>query len=313
MPLDTARKSFDAKGRQWAWDATSLETASACLRKYYYMMQANIRPASSSVHLLFGGAYAAALERFYLLRAEGLSVEDALRDIVRFALVKTYEYDADGNPKQPVPFLDNNKSRLSLIRSLVWYVDQFAVEDDDGIKTYHLADGKPAVELSFMVEFDGDIAWCGHLDRVVEYGGSLYWMDQKTTSQALGPYYFDGYRPHNQFMGYTWAGQVVLQSPVAGGIVDAAQIGVNFTRFMRQPITYAAAQLEEWRENALYHIAAARTAAESGRFPMNLASCGNYGGCPYRRLCAKSPSVREQFILGDYVHPEQPWDPAVPR
>jgi hypothetical protein len=307
------RKSFDADGVQFAWDSTSLTLASECLRKYYYSMILNLTSPSPSVHLLFGGAYASALEKFYKLRALGTPKEEALREIVKFAMVETFQYDAEGKPIGPVPFLDAKKSRLSLVRSLVWYVDQFGEESPDGIQTHHLADGTPAVELSFAVPFTDDLFYTGHLDRVVSYGGGLYWMDQKTTGQVVSPYYFDGFRLSNQFMGYTWAGQIVLHSPVKGGIIDAAQIAVNFTRFERQPITFTDSNLEEWRDQALYHIRAAQAATRAKKFPQNFTSCGNYGGCPYRELCKRSPRVREKFIEGDFVERAQPWDPLEAR
>lgn len=313
------RKSFDSEGAQFAWDGTSLELASTCLRKYYYANIANIKPRNQSVHLIFGGIYATALEHFYLYRAQGDSINDALRKVVREALVLSWKHELteDGErilgSGEPVSFDHAAKTRSNLIRSIVWYVDQFGVESEDGIRTYHLADGKPAVELSFALEFTDDLFYCGHLDRVVHYGSGLYWMDQKTTGSTISQRFFDSFKPSNQFLGYTWAGQALLKSPIKGGVIDGAQIAVGFTRFERAPITFTQEQIEEWYDSALYHINAARAATKAHNYPMNLSACGNYGGCPYRELCSRSPSVRERFIEGDYVHPEQAWDPLVPR
>jgi hypothetical protein len=301
------RRSF-AQGVQFAWDATSVETAQTCLRKYYYRLLLNLTPKRSSVHLIFGGIYASALEQFYMLRSEGLSIDDALRITVRSALEASWNKAAG----QPLEFDDPAKTRSNLLRSIIWYVDQFADEREAGITTYHLASGRAAVELSFALEFADGIMYCGHLDRVVEYAGGLYWMDQKTTKSTITPRFFDQFKPHNQFMGYTWAGQAILHSPVKGGIIDAAQIAVGFTRFERYPVTFTRDQLDEWRENTLETIARAQEATRRGKFPMNLASCGNYGGCPYRTLCQRSPSVRGNFIEGDYEHRE-PWEPIKAR
>lgn len=302
------RKSF-SDGVQVAWDATSLTLASECLRKYYYRMIFNISPRDKSVHLVFGGIYASSLELFYHRRAEGMSIDEALREAVRHALQESWDQETG----QPVVFDSAEKTRSNLIRTIVWYVDEFGLEDDNGIKTHHLDDGRPAVELSFVLEFTDDLLYCGHLDRVVDYGGHLYWMDQKTTKSALSPFYFSTFELSNQFLGYTWAGQVILKSPVVGGIIDAAQIGAGFSRFARQPITFAPQQLEEWRESAIHHMRQAQEATRTGNFPMNLTACGYYGGCPYKILCSRAPSVREHFIAGDFVHPEKPWDPIVPR
>lgn len=304
----TERKSFSG-GLQFAWDATSIELAQTCLRKYYYRMIENIVPRSESVHLIFGQIYATALEHFYLHRAQGASIDEALRLVVREALVSSW----DQTTAEPRAFDHAAKTRANLIRTIVWYVDQFAEESESGIQTHILSSGRPAVELSFTLEVSDELLFCGHIDRVVNYGGALYWMDQKTTSYTITPRFFDQFKPHNQFYLYTWAGQTILQSPVRGGIIDAAQIAVGFSRFERSPITVTKSQLSEWLESALWTIETARQATALHQFPMNLASCGNYGGCPYRTLCSRCPSVRDKFIEGDYVVADKPWDPLTPR
>jgi hypothetical protein len=136
-------------------------------------------------------------------------------------------------------------------------------------------------------------------------------MDQKTTGGTVGTYYFDQFSPNNQMSGYAWAGQTILKSPIRGVIIDAAQIAVNFTRFERGITTRTPDQLDEWYDSALYTIRAAREAATEQRWPMNLSACGNYGGCPFRQLCSRSPSVRENYIKSDYD--AHNWDPLKAR
>lgn len=301
----TNRPSF-TDGVQTAWDATSLELFQTCPRKYFYRMILNISARHKSVHLIFGGVYAKALETFYIYRAEGDTIDQALRRVVHEALHATW---INGTP---IDFDHNAKTRFNLIRSIVWYIDQFGDESEAGITTYHLASGKPAVELSFMLELPSGDLWCGHIDRVVEYAGAKWWMDQKTTGSTITPRFFEGFKPHNQFYGYTWAGQSILGTPLRGGIIDAAQIAVGFTRFERSPITVTQQQISEWLENAMQTIEEAKHATREHNFRMNLSACGNYGGCEYRTLCSRCPSIRDKFIEGDYVHPE-PWEPAVPR
>ena len=305
---------------QWAWDATSLDLAQACPRKYYYTLVRGIKPKEESVHLLFGGIYASALEHFYKYRAEGQSIEEALRAVVREALIASWQHelDAGGNPVGGTPrtFNDPKKTRVALIRTIIWYVEQFAVEKPDGLTTYILQSGKPAVELSFSLELTPEIVYCGHLDRVVTMGDQLYVMDQKTTGGTVGPYYFSGFSPSNQMSGYAFAGQVILHSPISGVIIDAAQIAVNFTRFERGITSRSKDQLEEWLASTIQFITAfqqlqiAAGGEESG-YPMNPTACGNYGGCAFRILCSRSPKVRENFIKADFR--EHHWDPIQRR
>lgn len=302
-----AKSSVNDEGVQFAWDATSVELAQTCLRKYYYTMVLGIQPKTLSVHLLFGAIYATALEHFYKYRFEGDSIEDALRKVVREALIESWDFENN----LPKVFDDTKKTRFNLIRTIVWYIEQFAVETKDGLITYELDNGKPAVELSFALEIENDLILCGHLDRVSKMGDRLYIVDQKTTGGTVGTYYFNTFDLSNQMSQYTFAGKAILNIPVSGVIIDAAQIAVNFTRFERGITTRSKSQLREWHENTLDTISRAQEATRRGKFPMNLTACGNYGGCPFRGLCSQSPEVRDNYIKSDYT--SHNWDPIERR
>lgn len=297
------KKSFD-EGGQFAWDATSLTVASECLRKYYYTLILDLEPVEKSVHLLFGGLYASALEQYYHLRADGKSLDDALAEVIHKTLI-----DAEGKE-----FLSNSKTLPNLLRSIIWYVDEFdQVERDTEVETYHLADGKPAVELSFSFELTDDLLYCGHLDRVAKMGEDLYILDQKTSGSTLTDYYFRQFKPSMQMMGYTWAGRILLKTPVRGVIIDAAHIKVGGTEYQRRLVQYTEEQLTEWVESVLHTAYLAREAYQANKWPQNFSACGNYGGCPFRTLCAAPASLRKNFIKGSFQQRTDPWDPLVPR
>lgn len=311
MTTSVEKRSFE-DGVQFAWDATSLDLAQSCPRKYYYKIVRGIAPKTTSVHLLFGGIYASALENFYKYRALGDSIDEAEIKVVREAMIASW--DSDRNCA--LTFEHTAKTRPNLIRTIVWYIEQFAVESDDGLQTYHLADGKPAVELSFSVELNSNILYCGHLDRVVQMSDEFYVMDQKTTGGTVGTYYFDSFKPNNQMSGYALAGQIMLHSPVRGVIIDAAQIAVNFTRFERGITSRSKDELDEWLQNTVYTIEqfqslTRRAGDDEKKWPMNPTACGNYGGCEFRTLCQRSPKVRENYIKSDFV--PHNWDPVKER
>lgn len=294
-------KSFK-DGLQYAWDSTSIALAETCLRKYQYRMIEGWTPHRKSVHLTFGGHYATALEHFYKHRAAGASIEEALRLVVREALVNSWKDEFDHNAK----------TRPNLIRSIIWYVNEFGDESASGIQTHHLSDGKPAVELSFTIAVEDGLFFCGHLDRVVRYADDLYVMDQKTTGSTISPRFFDGFKPDVQMSMYTFAGQAILHTPVKGVIIDGAQIAVGFTRFERGFTFRTATELQEWYEATMHTIDAARAATARNEFPMNRTACGNYGGCEFRHVCSRSPEVRPQFLKADFTQAER-WDPLERR
>lgn len=324
---------------QFAWDSTSLGWLKTCPRLYQYSMIDGWRGRGGSVHLDFGSWYHSALESYDRLRSQRYGHEEALYVVVRDLMEWTWirpETEADVEPGEehgrghPWDSGHNLKTRETLVRSVIWYLEQFGTNDT--CHTVQLANGKPAVELSFRLEMDWGprdprvapganpemIAYqyqpyvlSGHLDRVVEFQGAYYVMDRKTSSTTIGSYYFDQYDPDNQMSLYSMAARVIYNTPVRGVIIDAAQIAVGFSRFTRGFTFRTEAQIEEWLAETKAWLQLAEGFAIQGHWPMNDKSCHQYGGCVFRKVCSKSPEVRHKFLESDFV--KKQWNPLEPR
>ena len=308
--------SFGPDGKQWAWDSTSLKRAETCPRKYQYQMLEGWQSPYRSVHLWFGGLYATALEHYHELRAKGASHDEALNAVVHEALVSSWDHDLDeeGNriPETggPAQFDHASKNRATLIRTIIWYFEEFA---NDVYETYITADGKPAVEHSFRLPVDNGLTFCGHIDRLcVDPAGEIFVHDQKTTGTTLSPRYFNGFKPDSQFSMYTFAGKMIYNAPVKGVIIDAAQIAVGFTRFGRAPTYRTDDELNEWYDESMLLIERIWSYHDREFFPRNPASCSNFGGCEFRDVCSRPPAVRHNFLDGSFVKGER-WNPIKPR
>jgi hypothetical protein len=306
---------------QVAWDSTSLGWLKVCPRLYYYQMVEGWSSQEESVHLRFGQEYHHALQDYDVSRASGIRHDDAVHDTVRELLIRTADFDPD----------HKTKTRSGLVRTVVWYLDQFRNENT---KTHILTDGKPAVELSFRFELDwGPASWAdngvqvnyilsGHLDRVVSMNDDLFVMDRKTTTAAPGAWFFSQFEPDNQMSLYSFAGQVVLGTPVRGVIIDAAQILEDESRFGRGFTYRTPAQTQEWVQDLKYWLTLAEQYAINNYWPMNDKSCGHYrsekddrAGCPFREICGKDPSVRETFLKTQFTKLDEQsrWNPLKPR
>lgn len=360
---------------QFAWDSTSLGWFKTCPRLYQYSMIEGWRSRSKSVHLDFGSFYHSALELYDRKIAEGAAHGEALEAAVRYCLEVTWvreedwtgnkcpdcsghgmKPDSDGEEikcdacggtgdefsikrSEPMDWGHNLKTRETLVRSVIWYLEQFGASDP--AKTIILANGKPAVELSFRMEMDwGPTSYVeddelkivpgaiyevehymypnkqpyiisGHLDRVVEFNDGIYVMDRKTSSSTISPHYFEQYEPDNQMSLYTFAAKVIYQTPVRGVIIDAVQIAVGFSRYARGFTFRTDAQIEEWLEDTKRWLALAEQYAVAGFWPMNDRSCHHYGGCAFRKVCSKSPEVRNRFLKSDFI--KHKWNPLQPR
>ena len=305
---------------QFAWDSTSLGYLKTCPRLYQYIMIDGWGHAEESVHLRFGQEYHQALQDYDLSRAAKIPHEDALHDVVRELLIRTADYAPDPDTKA-----GKYKSRKALIRVVIDYLDEHR---DDPAKTYIKADGKPAVELSFRFELDWGprhvdednpgtqpYLLCGHLDRVVDFNGSLFVMDHKTTTTTPGSNYFDQWSPANQMTLYSLAAKMILHSPIKGVIINAAQLLVNSSRFVRGFTYRTPDQLSEWLKDLHSWLDRAEGYAEANYWPQNDTACNNFGGCRFRDVCSKSPQVREQFLKSDFDKLEEAdrWNPLKPR
>jgi hypothetical protein len=284
-----------------------------CPRKYEYVVVQGWGSRDESIHLRFGREYHHALQDYSIARAEGMHHEDAIHECIRALHSRTFDWAPDRNTRA-----GRYKNRESLLGLVVDYLDHFGA--DDPAKTFILDDGKPAVELSFRFELDwgpgmpmygkpasaGD-DWkpefaqpyllCGHLDAVVSFSGDLYVMDRKTSLTTIGTYWFDQWSPSNQMTLYALAGKIMLNQPIKGVILDAAQVLLEKPNAFARGFAYRSEdQLAEWLTDLRYWLREAEDYATAGYWPQNDTACNKYGGCQFREVCSRSPSVRETYL-----------------
>jgi hypothetical protein len=315
---------------QFAWDSTSLGYLKTCPRLYQYQMILGYQSKAESLHLRFGIEYHTAIEQYHKDRANGEDRANAIRNAVRGLLARTVDWVVDTTT--PV---GKYKNRQTLLELTVDYLDHIK---NDAAELYIKEDGKAAVELSFRFELDwgpkdsygkdyGDdpdiskitsqpYLLCGHLDQVVSFADNLYVLDHKTSKTTLGEYYFDQYTPNNQMTLYALASQVVIDSPVKGVIIDAAQIKLEEPHAFKRGMALRTPEiLDEWLEDLRYWLNQAEAYATAGYWPMNDMACGMYGGCKFREVCSKSPSTRKVYLKSDFKQlPEsERWNPLKER
>lgn len=307
-----SNKSFSGN-YQIAWDSTALGMLKECPRKYYYSMIEEWGHKRTPLPLQFGILYHSALELYDKRRTQGWSHQDALRDAVRATL--EWSGTRDENRTWHRWQTDDTARNLeNLVRTIIWYAEQF---QDDAARTVQLENGEPAVEMSFRMELPleaptGDpYLLCGHMDRLVEFQDSIWVMDRKSTKTTLGDFWFKQWSPDNQMSLYALASKVVYKVPAAGVIIDGAQVGVNFSRFARGFAHRTQAQLDEWLDDTLFWIKMAERFVDEGHWPQNDKACHHYGGCPFREVCGKDPSVRKAFLGADFER--KVWDPLETR
>ena len=180
----------------------------------------HLKAFEGSVHLVAGGAYAAGLEvarkKYW---GEHCKPDEALY-YGTLELIRHYgEFDApEGSPKTV-----NN-----MILALHEYFNHYGW-DRDVIQPYLDESGQPAVEFSFALpigvthpQTGEDILYVGRYDMFGLYGGAMYVVDEKTTSQ-LGKRWRQQWNLRSQFTGYCWAAQQ-YGYPVVGAVIRGLSI-----------------------------------------------------------------------------------------
>src|SRR5258706_9362803 len=115
---------------------------------------------------------------------------------------------------------------------------------------------------------------------------------------------------------YTLAGKVIIDSPIRGVIIEAAQILLEKpNRFVRGFTYRTQDQLDEWVGDLQYTLQLAEHYAEVGYWPMNDTACDKYGGRQFREECLQTPGARGALFKTDVVttqkeklrkHPQPP-------
>ncbi len=293
-----SNRAFEDGIQTW-WDAHSLGNFKRCPRYYQYTIREGYTTRRAALTLVFGLIFHEAMECAARMRAAG----DDLTTILRAAFRLVHLRVRDNSE----PFLDAPIERqpLSLLRAVVWFLDEH--QGDDTLEI----NGKPAVELAFKFPLNSRIMLCGYLDRLINFAGGVYVEDYKTTKSAVTSRYFENYSPDTQVSMYSVAGRIILAQPVAGVLITGIQLGGTFSRSSRGLISRTPAQLDEWLKETEEWIGLADYYAKRASWPQNDKVCGLYGGCMFRSICSRDPSVREAFLQGDFVRSS--WDPTKER
>ena len=290
---------LDSKGHQVVWDATSLSSAQTCPRKFYYQHVKHWQPKADSIHLVFGGLFARAVEEFFLTATKpDFDYEKTLETIVRGALVDSFDH--------PSFVGESTKTRTNLIRAIVDYLDTYFKID---FPRLHWEDGVPSVEKNFKLDLEDGLVLTGRIDRVLEDDFGIQIVDQKTTKGVPRADYFKLYTPNTQVSCYLFAGRTIFSKPVRTFIIDAVGITKTGASFARGIISRTQSQLDEWIDGVRSLIRQIHTyePAVEKSFPQNPAACGYFSGCQFREVCSASPEARKTLLEQNFER--VPWDP----
>lgn len=310
---------------QLYWDSMSLGALKKCPRLYkYWIIDGYQLDAPPNDHLTFGLLFHRATEEYAHARNAGKTHDEGVRIALKTAILQSWDFEN----KKPWTSIEPTKTRKTLLRTIVWYLDNY---ENDPIETMTLPDGSPAVEVGFRIPLTDDdedelgddrfrslttgegYYLCGRLDKIGLWNEKPYIEDRKTTKYQLDDTYFNNYQPDNQMSLYDIAGVIILGTTTYGVIVDAAQVLVNGSRFRRQPIHRYTEQREDWLNDLAMWLHMAETYAVTNQWPQNENGCGfGYNRCQFWKVCSSNPSVRQDLLDSQYTK-TRGWNPLERR
>ncbi len=260
-------------------DNTQIETFNICPRKFYWRHIRNlVKDIGESPALTFGQAIHSSLEALY----RGDTLDKA---------IEIFKAQHVEHPEEEKRTVENG------IRIIEEYYKRYFPE---AWKVLH-------VESSISIELAKDLLFYGRLDLIVEFMGTIYVVDHKTSSIMR----FIG-NPNHQLSGYIACGRS-LGLDVTGAIINLIGVYKSKVDFKRLITTRRPEELEEWRHHVLYTKCRIDECLENRWFPKYTHSCYRYGvNCPYIDLCTVSEKHIQSIMEGSFkVEPWEPWNVGV--
>jgi PD-(D/E)XK nuclease superfamily len=290
-------------GLQTALNSSSLKPFKQCPRRYYYEVLWGWRTPDERVDLQFGELVHQGVQQYHHARGRGWDHNEALGLVVEWALSATWNDSLD----KPIHLDHKTKTREGLIRSLVWYLDQY---QSDTLQTTHDNAVEMRLESPLRSITGQQFLLFGTLDRLCSSEGSerVWIADIKTTDHEITKgFYFTRYTPDNQFSFYPTILSIAMPELECEGVVcDAIQIGSDWTRLQRGFIHRSREQLAEWQQDLKSTwLPAMEDCASRQYWPQNDTACGLWGGCPFRAVCSASPKIRESLLEDKFIRPKR--------
>lgn len=279
----------------------------ACPHRFYRRhIQGFTHDGDKSIHLHFGGCFAAGLEAFRRAFYDGLQDTDAALIVGTRTIIHKW----GARPPESFP---TNKTLEKCIGALESFVAQYPPATDHCMPARSPTGGlmlefNAAVPLPISHPDTGEpILYAGRFDQVCNYMGLLMGEDDKTTSQ-LGASWSAHWRMRGQFTGYCWLARE-FGLPLQGFVVRGISILKNSFGHAEVIEQRPDWMLSKWHTQLLYDIRHMIECYQAGFWSQNLDhACADFGGCAFLPLCSSATPERweSNYVVKHYNPLEKP-------
>lgn len=244
-----------------------LQTFYSCPRKFHLGELRGAKGFNPTIHTAFGHAYAMGIQTYLHLRSTRSHEVALARSFV--SAIAAYDY--------PGIFEEESASKKSLWFALIG-VEAFATQAAPGIlEEFEVAviNGKPAIELFFLLQIDEETDYQGHIDLILKHRvtGELFILEIKTKGGDTSP---ADWANSFQTLGYN----AILHTVVPGGtnlnvlyiVYNTKQMTVSTMSFVK-----SSAHRAEFITSLLLDVNQMREYDKHNYWPKRGGSCTSWG------------------------------------
>lgn len=262
------------------FDSSMLAALGSCPRKYLYQYLHNLRTPGVNIHLIAGGAFAAAIDAARRSCFEGSNYDDVI----------LHAYHAFAHAWGSAPLNHGEaKSYVNTFDAVELYLKQYWPLTDE-VKPLRKKDGTIASEFTFSIPFpiahpSGEpYIFTGRFDMLGYHSDQLVIVDEKTTG-SLGASWVNQWKLRGQFMGYIWACQQLgynVNTVLVRGI-GLLKTQTNFLQAIEQFPQY---MIDRWYAETIEKLKMLNWMYTHNEWRFNFGdACTSYGGCTFATLC----------------------------
>lgn len=259
-----------------------VEILHQCPRKFQLSKVASVRGTEAPINLdfVFGHAVGAGIQAWLEYRGTDMAEERAL---LNCCLAWKADFDARNDKKQ--------KSLWEACQAVLSYMEWFE-EHMEGWSVWRLPDGRPAIELSFEIDFENGFYHYGHIDVILQndHTGVLAVQENKT----------HGFRTVEPAI-YANSDQAVGYGAILDMLADVSSYDVYYNCYSSVgrewevlPFRKLTSRKVEWIRSIQLDHASIETYEKLGFYPQRGSSCYSFmRRCQYFGECHMTSTLPE--------------------
>jgi hypothetical protein len=220
-------------------------------------------------------------------------------------------------------FKDDYRTLENCLKSLILYMGHFNYDEGmlkitavEQVFKIRMGPASSEEQKQFPLVAAEGFWFTGKLDLGVELDMRPWDLDQKTTGQSIIQQESRLNRSA-QLMGYTYAGQQILEEPPEGTLIAIHHLSAYKSKvtglygepkidFKRVPQIYTDGDIESWKISLMDSAENILRNEARGVWPMKHDNCYRYGRCTYAALCEQNAELGNEILEGFFE--DEPWD-----